>query len=153
MEIREIVEYTTSAYESVRALIRELNPNSSVTEEGVRQVVEDQNMHLYAVVTDNVIVGCATLCICHTPETVIGFVEAVVVSEAYRGQHLGRMLMERLIADARLFGARHLHLTSNPKRESANGLYRALGFEKKETNVYRLKIDRIEVKILAREDN
>lgn len=42
----------------------------------------------------------------------------------------------RMVADARLFGVQQLHLTSNPRREAANGLYRALGFEKKETNVY-----------------
>ena len=32
-----------------------------------------------------------------------------------------------------------LMLTSNPKRVAANKLYQAMGFERKETNVYRMK--------------
>jgi ribosomal protein S18 acetylase RimI-like enzyme len=32
-----------------------------------------------------------------------------------------------------------LMLTSNPKRIAANKLYQAMGFERKETNVYRMK--------------
>ena len=32
-------------------------------------------------------------------------------------------------------------LTSRPSREAANRLYAGLGFEKRETNVYRLTID------------
>ena len=33
-----------------------------------------------------------------------------------------------------------IHLTSNPKREAANALYQKMGFEKKETNCYMMKI-------------
>jgi ribosomal protein S18 acetylase RimI-like enzyme len=37
-------------------------------------------------------------------------------------------------------GARHLNLTSRPDREAANRLYRRLGFDHRETNVYRLML-------------
>lgn len=102
-------------------------------------------MHLYAIL-DGVsggskrMVACATLCVCHIPEMVIGFVEAVVVTAACRGQHLGRKLMERLLTDAKGFGVQSVHLTSNPKRVAANGLYQALGFERYETNCYHMKL-------------
>ena len=33
-----------------------------------------------------------------------------------------------------------LMLTSNPKRIAANKLYQTMGFERKETNVYRMKL-------------
>lgn len=33
-----------------------------------------------------------------------------------------------------------LHLTSNPQRVSANALYKDVGFEKRETNVYGMVI-------------
>ena len=33
-----------------------------------------------------------------------------------------------------------LHLTSNPSREEANALYQALGFEKRDTNVYKMSL-------------
>jgi ribosomal protein S18 acetylase RimI-like enzyme len=38
---------------------------------------------------------------------------------------------------ARLRGARTVDLTSRPSRDAANRLYRRLGFEPRETNVYR----------------
>ena len=122
-------------------LMRELSATAEATAERVRMVIEDPNMHQYAAFDEERMVGCATLCVCHTPEKVIGFVEAVVVTAECRGQHLGRRLMERLIDDARQFGVQELHLTSRPQRVAANGLYRALGFERKETNVYQLKIE------------
>jgi ribosomal protein S18 acetylase RimI-like enzyme len=37
-------------------------------------------------------------------------------------------------------GARTVELTSRPSRESANRLYRRIGFEPRETNVYRYTI-------------
>ena len=86
------------------------------------------------------IIGCACLCVAHTPEFTLGFVEVVTVLSKYRGLHIGRKLMEHLIAEAKHLRVQSLHLTSNPKRVAANGLYRKIGFEKYETNCYTLKI-------------
>ena len=140
MEIQEITVFSSQIAGELDALMHELSPTASATEERVKLVVEDPNMHQYAAYEEGKMVACATLCVCHTPEMVIGFVEAVVVASAFRGQHLGRQIMERIISDAGTFGVQQIHLTSNPKRVSANGLYQALGFEKKETNVYVMKL-------------
>lgn len=145
IEIMEIVELNTDTEDFVAGidgLMRELSATAEATEERVRMVIESPNMHQYAAFDEEGrMVGCATLCVCTTPEMIIGFVEAVVVAAECRGQHLGRRLMERLIADARSFGVQEVHLTSRPQRVAANGLYQALGFERKETNVYQLKIE------------
>lgn len=145
MDIVELKSFSNKYVTELDALMHELAPGASATEERVRKVIEDPNMHLYVVrngseCSESRMVACSTLCVCHTPEMVIGFVEAVVVTAACRGQHLGRKLMERLITDAKSFGVQTIHLTSNPKRIAANGLYQALGFEKKETNCYTLNI-------------
>lgn len=142
MEIVELNTYTEEYVRGIDGLMRELCATAEATEERVRMVIESPNMHQYAAFDeDDRMVGCATLCVCTTPEKVIGFVEAVVVAADCRGQHLGRRLMERLIADARSFGVQEVHLTSRPQRVAANGLYQALGFVRKETNVYQLKIE------------
>lgn len=141
MEIKEIVIYSSQVVDYLNALMHELSPSAVATEERVRKVIEDPNMHQYAAFDNDRMVACATLCVCHTPEMKIGFVEAVVVAVEYRGQHLGRKIMERIISDARAFGVQQIHLTSNPQRIAANGLYQALGFEKKETNVYVMKLN------------
>ena len=60
------------------------------------------------------------------------------VVEAARGAGIGRSLIEGLAGFARAEGFDFLELTSRPAREAANRLYRSLGFELRETNVYRL---------------
>lgn len=160
MKIRELTSFDEHLVEQIDTLMHELAPNACATSERVRKCVESESSHVYIAIDNanvnpnglgtfepletlnsHVVVGCATLCVCTTPEMVLGFVEAVVVSSAHRGKHIGRQLMERIIADARTFGIQHLHLTSNPKRIAANGLYQALGFERKETNCYVMKVE------------
>ena len=141
MNIREITVFSPQVVKELDALMHELSPGATATEDRVRRVIDDPDMHQYAVFEDDRMVACATLCVCHTPEMIMGFVEAVVVASAFRGRHLGRQIMEMIISDAGAFSVQQLHLTSNPSRVAANGLYQALGFEKKETNVYVMKLD------------
>ena len=58
-----------------------------------------------------------------------------------RGEGIGEQLTEAAIAEARRRGARTIDLTSRPSREAANALYQKMGFELRETNVYRLVVD------------
>lgn len=141
MVIKELVSFSKDYVEGLDALMGELSPGARATENRVRKCIEDENMHLYAAFEEERMVGCATLCVCTTPEMVTGFVEAVVVTAVCRGQHLGRNLMERVIDAARQYGVQRLHLTSNPNRIEANGLYQSMGFQNKETNVYVMNIN------------
>jgi GNAT superfamily N-acetyltransferase len=68
-------------------------------------------------------------------------IDDVIVDETYRGQKLGRMMMEAIEAYARQHRYGMLELTSQPRRLEANGLYQSLGFELRETNPYRKKLD------------
>ena len=87
------------------------------------------------------IVGCASLCVFDSPTGRKGHIEDVVVSSACRGQHLGRKLLEYILDYARTdLAPIDIHLTSRPARVAANTLYRSLGFEQRDTNVYRLII-------------
>lgn len=50
-------------------------------------------------------------------------------------------MMEFIIDYARReLGDVELHLTSNPRRVAANNLYRSVGFQQRETNVYNMEI-------------
>lgn len=111
-------------------------------------VQKDSNCHLYAVLESERIIGCATLCVFHSPTGTKASIEDVVVSSAYRGQHLGKQLMECVLEQAKSYAPMdstgsptiELHLTSNPKRVAANKLYQSLGLQKKETNCYQMSI-------------
>ena len=68
------------------------------------------------------------------------WIEDVVVDEAARGSGMGAALNQAALDHARLRGAKTVDLTSRPSREAANRLYQRLGFEPRETNVYRLTL-------------
>jgi ribosomal protein S18 acetylase RimI-like enzyme len=89
---------------------------------------------------DDTIVGTLTLVAFRIPTGVGAWIEDVVVDERARGRGVGEALMVAAIRLAEESGARHVNLTSRPEREAANRLYRRLGFEERETNVYRFRL-------------
>lgn len=142
MEIIELQSLTESQALDVQALIKELVPGLPVSMERLVSIVVAPGTHFFAAVGDDGhIVGCATLCVFDTPTGRKACVEDVVVNPACRGQHIGRKLMEHIIDFARReLGNVDLHLTSSPRRVAANNLYRSVGFQQRETNVYNLEI-------------
>jgi GNAT superfamily N-acetyltransferase len=50
------------------------------------------------------------------------------VRPAHRGQHLGRLLINQILADARAIGYATIKLDTDPRLEAANALYKSLGF-------------------------
>ena len=86
---------------------------------------------------DGEVVGTLTLVLFRIPTGLRAWIEDVVVDEAARGQGVGEALNREAIRLASEAGARNVDLTSRPSREAANRLYRRLGFEQRETNVYR----------------
>ncbi len=83
------------------------------------------------------IVGMLTLAIFAIPTGVRAWIEDVVVDPGARGQGVGEALSRRALELAGAAGAKTVELTSRPSREAANRLYRRLGFQPRETNVYR----------------
>ena len=126
--------------QEVIVLMGELDPTINVTARMVKQAVEAPGTHFFTVMVEDHIVGCASLCVFESPTGRKASVEDVVVSSAYRGQHLGRRLMEYVIDYAKTLAPINLQLTSRPERVSANHLYQSLGIEKRETNAYRMEI-------------
>ena len=143
MNIQELHDYTPSQLEEIKSLMSQLSDRVIFSESELMKVLKDTNSHLYVILDDEHIVGCATLCIFHSPTGTKASIEDVVVSSDYRGQHLGMKLMEFVLGQARQFAPIELHLTSNPKRVAANKLYQSLGFQKKETNCYRMMLDEL----------
>jgi ribosomal protein S18 acetylase RimI-like enzyme len=88
------------------------------------------------------IVGSLTLAVFRTPTGARAWIEDVVVDEALRGRGIAPAMIEVAVEAARRAEARTVDLTSRPERESANRMYQRLGFERRETNVYRLTLSR-----------
>lgn len=140
MTIKELTTYDETVRLAMDGLMRELSAESICTEEQLRRSIEAAGSHVYIACDGDEIIGCGTLCVCETPEQRLGFIEAIVVRSDRRGEGIGRAMMEHILAEAGTLSPIQLHLTSNPRRVAANGLYRALGFTHKETNVYIMEL-------------
>ena len=106
----------------------------------MKAALADANVHVYVIRDGGRIVASGTLCIKHTLEFTVADIESVVVSARCRGKGYGKALMTAMIGAAKALKVHHIQLTSNPARVAANRLYQALGFEKYETNCYKMPI-------------
>ena len=164
MNIVELNTLNDAQTADLLALMKELDPEIPVTAGMISATVASPATHLFVAVEDGGcvdasvsgdagaeivrvgavsgrIAGCASLCVFSSPTGLKASVEDVVVGSAWRGQHLGRALLEHILSYARAnLSPVDIHLTSRPHRVAANALYRSLGFKQKETNVYMLSI-------------
>src|SRR5688572_25444433 len=90
---------------------------------------------------DGRVLGSLTLALFRIPTGLRAWIEDVVVDGEARGRGVGEALNRAALERARAAGARTVDLTSRPSREAANRLYRRLGFEARDTNVYRYSHD------------
>ncbi|MET7396274.1 GNAT family N-acetyltransferase [Dactylosporangium sp. NPDC005572] len=87
---------------------------------------------------DGEIVGALTLVMFPIPTGLRAWIEDVVVDGAARGHGVGSALTLEAVRLARAEGARTVDLTSRPSRVPANRLYERLGFQLRDSKVYRL---------------
>jgi ribosomal protein S18 acetylase RimI-like enzyme len=123
------------------ALILQLRGEKpKVTQKELSMIARDTNIVVMVAKDGTRIVGVATLYVLKKIGKRTAQVEDVVVDDGYRGRGLGEKLMEALIVEAKKRNVRTVSLTSRPARIAANKLYQKIGFERRETNVYRLKL-------------
>ncbi|HEY5267506.1 MAG TPA: GNAT family N-acetyltransferase [Acidimicrobiales bacterium] len=128
--------------EGLNSLLPQLSSSAGVLTMGdVEVMVKSDAATLFVACNGDVIVGTLTLVIFPIPTGLRGWIEDVVVDEDARGLGIGEALTRAALEEARVRGVRSLDLTSRSSREAANALYQKLGFERRETNVYRFDIE------------
>ena len=137
--ISEATEVDDVLVDAFAKLIPQLSRSSPPPTAEVLEAItrSEASSLLLATNEEGVIVGSMTLAMFRIPTGVRAWIEDVVVDESARGQGVGRLLNEHALEIAKAAGARTVELTSRPSREAANRLYLRLGFEVRETNVYR----------------
>lgn len=83
------------------------------------------------------IFGSLTLVTFRIPTGLRAFIEDVVVDENVRRSGAGRALTTAALDKARALGVSTVDLTSRPSREAANAMYQNMGFELRNSNLYR----------------
>ncbi|HEY4520964.1 MAG TPA: GNAT family N-acetyltransferase [Candidatus Paceibacterota bacterium] len=141
VEIVRLTEAHEQALKEINSLIHQLSPRlPKCSMELLQRIAADDNLELWTAKDGERIVGMATLAIVVIPESPRAQIEDVVVDEQYRGQGLGERLSTKLIERAREKKIPTITLSSRADRVAANKLYQKLGFQMKETNIYRLKL-------------
>src|SRR3989338_6025217 len=143
MKILKLQRATKTTLKDLNALLSKLikdpaKHNGTLAE--LRDIVRNKRAVMIVAQEGKRIVGVGSLYTILNLGRKRGEVEDVVVDSAYRGQGLGEKIMRALIRSARKQRLVSLHLTSRSARVAANKLYEKLGFVRKETNVYRLKL-------------
>jgi len=134
-------EVTEELHDAMTRLLPQLNatlPLPSI--ERLEAIMADPAATLLVARDGERIVGTATVISYTTPFWLKARLDEVVVDASVRGQGVGRALVSACIELARQNGAEVVELQSGrgPARDTANRLYRRLGFELRDSNVYRL---------------
>ena len=122
----------------LRHLIPQLSSSAvELSYDDLLDMVRSEATHIFVAEHDDEIIGTLSLVMFRIPTGVRAWIEDVVVDDAARGLGAGQALNEYAIEFARTAGARTIDLTSRPSREAANKLYQKIGFELRESNLYR----------------
>jgi ribosomal protein S18 acetylase RimI-like enzyme len=124
--------------EAFERLIPQLSSSSPPpSRDHLTAMVGSDDTVLYVARVDGRILGSLTLAFYRIPTGTKAWIEDVVVDAEARGHGVGELLNRAALDEARARGAKNVSLTSRPSREAANRLYRRIGFEHYETNLYR----------------
>jgi ribosomal protein S18 acetylase RimI-like enzyme len=142
MQVEIVTQADDELHQAFLRLIPQLTDNNAPPSlDALRILVRDSSSTLIAARNeDHVIVGVLTLTVYRVPTGIRSIIEDVIVDKSARGQGVGEALMKCAIELAREKGAANISLTSNPIREAANKLYLRVGFKKRETNAYQMKL-------------
>jgi ribosomal protein S18 acetylase RimI-like enzyme len=136
-------EATPELIEGLNELLPQLSTNAApLTIDDVEALVASPVTVLFVARDEGRIVGSLTLVVFAIPTGLRAWIEDVVVDAAARGAGVGEALTNAAIEESRRRHVRSLDLTTRPSREAANRLYARLGFERRDTNVYRFFVER-----------
>jgi ribosomal protein S18 acetylase RimI-like enzyme len=141
VEVVEASEVDDDLVQGFARLVPQLSSSSPApTAEALTEIVASTHSVLFLARLDGRLVGSLTLALYRIPTGLKAWIEDVVVDGSAREMGVGEALNVAAIEEARRRGAKHVSLTSRAARETANRLYQRLGFDRYETNVYRLTL-------------
>lgn len=138
IEITELTQADEGTLSSVNHLLPQLSDSAAlITLDRLQVLAASESTRLYLAKEGGHIHGMLSLVVISIPTGTKAWVEDVVVDDGARGKGVGKSLMRHALEQAKKLGAKTVDLTSRPSREAANKLYQSLGFETRQTNVYR----------------
>jgi GNAT superfamily N-acetyltransferase len=142
--IEAVSAVTPEVHEALSRLLPQLNPKLVVPDrERLERLVEDPDVVLLVARDGGQIVGTTTVIVYTTPFWIKARLDEVVVDEAARGKGVGEALVKAALDVGRDRGAQIAELQSGrgPRREAAHRLYERLGFQIRDTDVFRIVLE------------
>ncbi|OGN28451.1 MAG: hypothetical protein A3A33_00540 [Candidatus Yanofskybacteria bacterium RIFCSPLOWO2_01_FULL_49_25] len=141
IKFEQLTQVTTKALEEINILVPQVsNSANALTYSDLLAIVKDNGVTLLTVKDGAKIIGFGTFAVYHSISGTRGRIDHTVIDESYRGQGLGEKLTRELIKIAREKKVKRVELTSRSSHVAANKLFQKIGFEKHETNMYRLNL-------------
>ena len=143
ISIEQVKTFSLESLAAINKLLKQLNSAATpLTKTDLEYMINSPANHLFfARRGDNKeIVGMLTLIVYRIPVWKKGWIEDLVVDEQYRSKGIATKLILQAVENAKTYGVLSLNFTSRPERKDANRLYERLGFEKRNTNVYSIKL-------------
>ncbi|QIK59199.1 GNAT family N-acetyltransferase [Dysgonomonas sp. HDW5A] len=141
MKIERLTRVSDDVVESLGQLMVQLAPDCKpLSGEYLQEIIDLPNIFLFVAKQGDQIVGTFSLVLYKIPTGLKASLEDVVVDVSRRGQRIGEKMIEFALEYANTqLEVSKLDLTSSPYRVAANALYKKLGFEQRDTNVYRFE--------------
>ena len=143
VQIEKVTEFSEEVFGALEKLVLQLSSSAKALDKDfIAGIISSEASNLLVARDESgTILGSLTLALFTIPTGVRAWIEDVVVDGNARGLGVGQQLSEAALEMAKAAGARTVELTSRPSREAANKLYTKIGFEVRETNVYRYSFD------------
>jgi ribosomal protein S18 acetylase RimI-like enzyme len=139
IDILNIQDLNPKRETQIANLFKQLGGEKEQT--NLKEVLEDENPITLAYCEYNTqVIGISSMCTYKVISGKKGWIEDVVVNEQYRGQGIGKKLMEKLLEEGKKKGLTEILLFTEDHRIPAIKLYSDLGFKLKESRIYTLKI-------------
>lgn len=120
-------------------MFRQLGGNMKQVD--LKEVLDENNRVTFACCWQgDRIIGMALMCQYKVISGDKGWIEDVVVDQEFRGRGIGRKLMNRLLEEAKKKNLSEVLLFSADHRKAAIGLYTDLGFKRKDSGLYTLRM-------------
>lgn len=142
IKVEVVGQVTSEVVEALGRLLPQLSRSATpLDRQALERIVSSPASVLLVAREQDKIVGTLTLVMFPIPSGLRARIEDVVVDEAARGLGAATALTKEALRLARHQGARTVDLTTRPSREAANRLYARLGFQLRESRVYRFTFE------------
>jgi len=141
VDVEVLSEVTSEVVEAFGRLIPQLSSSAKPLDAAaLSAIVAAPASTVLIARVDGDIVGTLTLVTFPIPTGVRAWIEDVVTDESARGKGVATALIDEAVRLAKKATARTIDLSSRPARAAAGVLYERMGFEQRETRMYRYKL-------------